>query len=352
MSEVSNTDKIPVSIAVDVMGGDDAPAPIIDGIGLALDTYGDAYKILCVGDKEVVESELARIGKLGDPRLEIVPATQVIGMDEHPISAVRHKRDASINVAMNTVREGRAQGVFSAGSTGASVGSAYFRLQMMKGIERPGIGACLPSESGSFLLLDAGASVDCAPVHLLHYAVMGSIYAKQIMKIENPRVGLMCNGTEEGKGNRATQGAFRLLQEAKNLNFIGNVEGHDLFSGHVDVVVCDGFVGNVILKCSEQLAKSLGHMIKKSIMKSIVSKIGGLLIKGAMKDVKKATDASEVGGAPLLGVRGSVIIGHGSSDARAVCNGIHAVAVSVQEQVNEKIAEHIQLLSCDVCKSE
>lgn len=335
----------PIAIAVDVMGGDNAPAAVIDGVAMALDTFGDEFRLLCVGDQAQMEAELKRVGKLGDSRLELIHASQVIEMGEHPVSAVRRKRDSSINVAMNLVREGRAAAFFSAGNTGASVASAYFRLQMMKGLERPGIGACIPSENGHFLVLDAGASVDCVPLHLLHYAIMGSIYARQILKIENPRVGLMCNGTEEGKGNRATQGAFQLLQNAPNLNFIGNVEGHDLYSGHVDVVVCDGFVGNVILKCSEQLAKSIVALIKRSIMQRLKWKLGALMARGAFVEVKKAMDPSEYGGAPLLGVQGVVIIGHGNSDGKAVCNGIRAAGEAVRQRVNTLIAEQIQELN-------
>ena len=335
----------PISIAVDVMGGDKAPGAIVEGVGMFLDTYGDEYRLKLVGDQGRVEEELKRIGKFEDSRLELVHASEVIEMGEHPISAVRHKRDSSINVAMNLVRDGRAGGVFSAGSTGAAVGAAYFRLQMLPGVERPGIAALLPSEKGRFLLLDAGANVDCVPMHLLHYAIMGTIYAEKIMKIEHPRVGLMSNGTEEGKGNKLTQGAFPLLADAASkglINFIGNCEGHDLFSGGADVVVCDGFVGNVILKCSEQLAKSMGRIVKRSIMSNLKWKIGALMCRGAFTELKKCTDYSEIGGAPLLGVRGVVIIGHGISDAKATCNGIRAAAEAVRHNVNGLIAEQVQ----------
>ncbi|NLG15294.1 MAG: phosphate acyltransferase PlsX [Lentisphaerae bacterium] len=331
-----------ITVAVDAMGGDYAPSSIVDGVGLCLDAHGDAFRILIVGDKEKIEMELRRIGKFGDPRVEVVHASQVVEMDDHPVSAVRSKRDSSINVAMNLVREGRACGVFSAGNTGATVISAYFRLSMLPGIERPGIAAVLPSETGNFLLLDAGASVDCAPINLLHYGIMGSIYSKTILQKENPRVGVMCNGTEEGKGNKLTQAAVKLLAEAKMINFIGNVEGHDLFSGNVDVVVCDGFVGNVILKSAEQLAKSMGKMIKQSLMSKLTWKLGALISKGAFKDFRKRTDYSEVGGAPLLGVKGVVIIGHGISDGKAVMNGIRAVGEAVKLRVNKTIEEQVK----------
>ena len=246
---------------------------------------------------------------------------------------------------MNLVRVGRASGVFSAGSTGASVVSAYFRLSMLPGIERPGIATIMPSERGNFVLLDSGASVDCAPVNLLHYGIMGSIYAKSILNKPNPRVGLICNGTEEGKGNKLTQGALALLHEAKMINFIGNVEGHDLFSGGVDVAVCDGFVGNVILKSCEQLAKSMGRLVKKAIMTKLIWKLGALMAKGAFNELKRTTDFSEIGGAPLLGVNGIVIIGHGISDGKAVMNGIRQAGAAVRQKVNETIAEHVREVS-------
>ena len=334
-----------INIAVDVMGGDYAPGAIIDGVKMTLERYGNEFKLLLVGDQKRMEVELKRVGILGDPRLELVHASQVVEMGDHPVSAVRQKRDSSINVAMNLVRVGRASGVFSAGSTGASVVSAYFRLSMLPGIERPGIATIMPSERGNFVLLDSGASVDCAPVNLLHYGIMGSIYAKSILNKPNPRVGLICNGTEEGKGNKLTQGALALLREAKMINFIGNVEGHDLFSGGVDVAVCDGFVGNVILKSCEQLAKSMGRLVKRAIMTKLIWKLGALMAKGAFNELKRTTDFSEIGGAPLLGVNGIVIIGHGISDGKAVMNGIRQAGAAVRQKVNETIADHVREVS-------
>ena len=333
-----------LNIAVDIMGGDYAPRAIVEGVGEALDMYPDRFRLFLVGEPTRMEEELRRIGKWGDARLELVPATEVIGMGEHPVAAVRKKRNSSINVAINLVRTGKASAVFSAGSTGAVVASAFFKLSMLPGIERPGIAAVLPTETDRFLLLDAGATVDCTPLNLLHYATMGSIYASTILKKENPKVGLLSNGTEEGKGNRLTQQALPLLQEAKNLNFIGNVEGHDLFSDNVDVVVCDGFVGNVTLKSAEQLAKALGHIIKHSIMGKLQWKLGGLLSKGAFNEVRKRTDASEVGGCPLLGVAGVCIIGHGISDAKAVRNGIRVAGECIEARLNDTIAEQIRSL--------
>lgn len=334
-----------ISIAVDAMGGDFAPAAIVEGVGQVLDYHGDRYHIFLVGDQARLEDELRRIGKYGDRRLELVASTQVIEMGEHPVSAIRRKRDSSINVAVDLIRQKRAAALFSAGNTGAVVASAYFRWSMLPGIERPGIAAIFPSEKSRFLLLDAGANVDCTPLNLLHYGLMGHIYAGSVMRKKSPRVGLLCNGTEESKGNRMTQAALKLFQNTKGINFIGNVEGHDLFTDKVDVVVCDGFVGNVMLKSCEQLAVSMGRMVKAQIMKRWLWKIGGLMAKGAFQELRQATDYSEIGGAPLLGVAGACIIGHGVSDAKAVCNGIHAAGNFVRLRVNETITEHVKALN-------
>ncbi|MGI6354976.1 MAG: phosphate acyltransferase PlsX [Lentisphaerae bacterium] len=334
-----------ISIAVDAMGGDFAPTAIVEGAGEALDYYGDRYHLFLVGDPGKIEDELRRIGKYGDRRLEVIPSTQVVEMGEHPVSAIRRKRDSSINVAADLVRKKRAAALFSAGNTGATVASAYFKWSMLPGIERPGIATIFPTEKSRFLLLDAGASVDCTPLNLLHYGLMGSIYSSIVMRKKSPRVGLLCNGTEDGKGNRLTQAAFKLLQDAKGMNFIGNVEGHDLFTDKVDVVVCDGFVGNVMLKSCEQLAVSLGRMVKAQIMKRLLWKLGALMAKGAFTELRKATDYSETGGAPLLGVAGACIIGHGISDAKAVRNGIHAAGSFIRLRINETITAQVKALN-------
>lgn len=323
------------------MGGDFAPSAILEGISEALDTFGDAYHLLLAGDQKKIETELKRLQKFGDPRLEIVHASQVIEMGEHPAKAVRSKRDSSINVAANLVKQKRARGLFSAGNTGAAVGSSYLKWRMLPGIERPGIATVLPSETGHFLLMDSGATVDCNSANLVQFAVMGDIYAKRILKKESPRIGLLCNGTEDEKGNRLIAETFPLLKEIEELNFIGNVEGHDLFAGNVDVVICDGFVGNIVLKTCEQLSKMFTNMVKQQIMSKTIWKIGGLLAKGAFADLRKKTDASEFGGAPLLGVQGICVIGHGNSKAKSVCNGIKAVGDLIQMNVNETIIEQI-----------
>lgn len=332
----------PVNIAVDIMGGDNAPTAIIDGVGQALSMYGDRFHLLLVGPETLIENELKRINITKDKRIEIVNATQVVEMGEHPASAYRNKRDSSISVCMEMVRQKRAEAVFSAGNTGAAVTAAYFKWRMLPGIERPGIATLFPTEQKPFLILDSGANVDCTPLHLLHYAIMGSTYMSSIQKRKNPRVGLLCNGTEEGKGNKLVQDAYKLLQRAEGINFIGNVEGHGLYSGEVDVVVCDGFVGNVLLKSGEQMALALGHIVKRNIKKHLLWMLGALMMRGAFKEVKKDTDYDEVGGAPLLGVSGVCIIGHGISNAKAVRNGIRQAGDLVRQHVNETISERIK----------
>ncbi len=334
-----------VKVAVDIMGGDNAPDAILMGVAEALRMYGNKYQLLLVGPEERITAKLEELGIHGDSRIEIVNATQVVEMSEHPAQAYRTKRDSSITVCMEMVRQKRADAVFSAGNTGAAVTSAYFKWRMLPGIERPGIATMFPTEGKPFLLLDSGATVDCTPVNLLHYALMGSIYMSSVQKRKNPRVGLLCNGTEEGKGNKLVQDAHQLLKRASGINFIGNVEGHGLFSGDVDIVVCDGFVGNVVLKSGEQLAIAMQHLIKRSIMKKLIWKIGAMMVKGAFAEFKKQTDYSEIGGAPLLGVGGVCIIGHGISDAKAVRNGIRLAGDFVRQHVNETIAEKVNALN-------
>ena len=336
------------AIAVDGMGGDFAPEPVVGGVALALAELGDRVRICLVGDRERLMPLLEKYNLAGHSCLEVVNAPEVIGMDEHPASAVRTKRKSSINVAADLVKAGDCAGLFTAGNTGAAVAATFLKWRMLQGIERPAIAAALPkTDGGRFLLLDAGATVDCTPRNLAQFAIMGDIFAKLILGMAVPNVGLLSNGTEPGKGNRLTQESFSLLREINCLSFRGNVEGHDLFSPEVDVVVCDGFVGNVVLKTSESLAKAIGKMVKEQICSKAIWKAGGLLCKGAFEVIKKSSDASEVGGAPLLGVRGTCLIGHGRADAKAVCNGIKGVLNIIDTQVNEHIVEQIHEYGLD-----
>jgi len=333
------------AIAVDAMGGDFAPRVVVDGIGEWLDRNPNGPTLFVVGDEAQVRAELQRIGKASDARLTVVHAPEVIRMEDSPASAVRSKRRSSINVAVELVKQGKAQAFFSAGNTGACVASTVLKWRVLPGISRPGIATVFPSPEGNFVLLDAGSTVDCEPVNLVHYAIMGDVYCRHILGKSDPRVGLLNVGGEDVKGNDLAKETFKLLGGVTGLNFIGNVEGHDLFSGRVDVVVCDGFVGNVVLKTCESLAVAIGKVLKAKLSKTPVRKVGYLLSRGAYAELKQMVDYAEFGGAPLLGVDGVCIIGHGSSCARAVRNGIRVAESFVQGHVNDRIAERVQALT-------
>lgn len=323
------------------MGGDSAPRAVIEGVGEALERFPGKFQLLLVGHQEQIEVELARLGKQRHPALELVHAPDVVHMHEAPAAAARTKRQSSINLAVELVKKGEADAVVSAGNTGAAVASTVLKLRTLQGIERPGIAPAFPSPSGHFVLIDAGANVDSKPIHLVHYAIMGDVYARRILGHENPRIGLLNVGGEQLKGNELTKETFRLLGALPGINFIGNVEGHDLFSGGVDVVVCDGFAGNVVLKCCESLAEALGHILKENLQKTTMRKMGYLLSRGAYRELKAMSDYAEYGGAPLLGVNGVCIIGHGSSSPRAIANAIRVAGEFVQHQVNEHIVARV-----------
>jgi len=315
-----------LQIAVDAMGGDHAPGEIVRGaVAAAREKIAD---IILVGDKRRLEPEL---NPLHPPaNLEIVHTEQVVAMDEQPALALRRKREASIIVATRLVKEGRAAAVVSAGSTGAQMAAALLILGRSGKIQRPAIATIIPTLKGPKLLLDAGANVDCRPEHLYEFALMGNVYAARVMGIHEPRVGLLNIGTEACKGNEQTLGAYNLLKDAP-LNFIGNIEGRDILAGDTDVIVCDGFVGNVLLKFGEGMAQVLFTMIGREIKNSFRARLGAALVLPALRGLKKQVDYTEYGGAPLLGVQGVSIICHGSSNARAIKNAIK-VAVRCVEQ--------------------
>lgn len=315
-----------MQIAVDAMGGDHAPGEIVRGaVEAARERIAD---IILVGDQRLLEPEL---NPLHPPaNIDIVHTEQVVAMDEQPALALRRKRDASIMVATRLVKEGRAAAVVSAGSTGAQMAAALLVLGRSGKIQRPAIATLIPTLKGPKLLLDAGANVDCRPEHLLEFAMMGNVYAARVMGIREPRVGLLNIGTEACKGNEQTLGAFNLLKAA-NLNFIGNIEGRDIFTGDTDVIVCDGFVGNVLLKFGEGMAQALFTMIAGEVKKTLRAKIGAALVLPALRALKKQVDYTEYGGAPLLGVQGVSIICHGSSNARAIKNAIKVAVRCVEE---------------------
>ena len=327
-------------IAVDAMGGDHAPAEIVAGTVQAARAFDHISKMFLVGQEAALRAELARHGDISS-KIEIRHCTEVVEMGDSPAVAVRRKKDASINRAVDMVKAGEAEAVFSAGSTGAQVASSLLKLRMLEGVVRPAIATVFPSPVKPFVLLDAGATTDCTSEMLLQFAVMGSVYAREIMGVASPRIGLMSVGEEDSKGNAVTKEAFSLISKA-GLNFGGNCEGHDLFEGHLDVIVCDGFVGNVILKTSESVAHAVGTLLKQSIKTSLIRQLGALMMKGVFADLKRELDPAAYGGAPLLGVNGVSIIGHGSSKALAVYNGIRASAEAVRHDINHAIVEGLK----------
>ncbi|QJW44369.1 phosphate acyltransferase PlsX [bacterium BFN5] len=323
-------------VAVDAMGSDFAPEQIILGAIEAAKEY--RCDIVLVGDKEQIQKFLDR-SDTKDLNISIQHASEVIEMHEHPGAAVRKKKDASVVIATKLVKEGLCDAVISAGSTGAGVAAALFGLGRIKGIERPTIATPMPNLSGTTVLLDSGANVDSKPKHLVQSAIMGSLYAEYVLGIKTPRVGLLNIGEEETKGNEQALATYPLLQQLQTVNFIGNAEGRDIPRGTVDVVVCDGFVGNVVLKFGEGLASAIMQLIKEAIKNSgFLTKVASLMVLPALKALKKKIDYAEYGGAPLLGVDGCFIICHGSSKAKAIKNAIR-VAI---EFTDNKVVEHIR----------
>jgi glycerol-3-phosphate acyltransferase PlsX len=306
-------------IAVDAMGGDLAPGPIIDGAVAAARHL--PIGLLLTGPHDVLERELARHRDRGSLDIELVDAPEVIGMAEPPALALRRKPRASIRVAAQAVADGRASALVSAGSTGATVMAAYAGLGLLTGVDRPALATTIPTRARLAVLLDAGANVECRPQHLLQFAAMGTVYAQVALGIESPRVGLLSIGEEETKGTEAIREAHRVLKGG-TLRFIGNVEGRDVYSGVADVIVCDGFTGNVALKISEGLVDTVEHLLGAELQSTFTTRVGYLLSRGAFRRFRTRVDYSEYGGAPLLGVNGVCIVGHGRSSAKAVRNAI------------------------------
>ncbi|ADG82923.1 phosphate acyltransferase PlsX [Thermincola potens] len=326
-----------MKIAVDAMGGDYAPVEIIKGAVEAVKLH--KLEVVLVGDHAAITKELAKYA-YDKNLISVVHASEVIRMDEAPAVAVRKKRDSSIVVCNRLIKEGQADAVVSAGSTGAAMGASLLGLGRIKGIDRPAIASIIPTLTGYCLLLDVGANAECKPVNLVQFAIMGHIYAKKIMGIAQPRVGLLNIGEEESKGKELYVEAHRLLKESK-LNFIGNIEGRDITRGRADVIVCDGFVGNVVLKFGEGLARDLMWMIKQELKKNIFVKVGAALVFTQAKGLKKRIDYAEYGGAPLLGVNGISIISHGSSDAKAIANAVRVAKECVEKKVVDCIRDSI-----------
>ena len=336
-----------VRIALDAMGGDSAPAEIVRG-GIEAALGVPDVKVLLVGVQERIEAELAKYPKdVAAARkggfLEVIHAPDIAEMDDSPATTIRKKKDCSINVAMRLVKEGKADAFVSAGNSGAVAASAIMNLGRIKGIQRPAIATVLPTRRPvrPVLLLDAGANMDCHPEWLVQFAVMGTEYSRVVLKRTQPLVGLLSIGTEDCKGNEMTKETFQLLKEAKGVDFRGNVEGHDIYQGQTGVIVCDGFVGNVVLKTSESLAHAVGYFLKKECFKGIFRVLGALLLKGAFKSLKHQLDPDIYGGAPLLGVPGAVIIAHGSSTHKAIYYAVKAGANAARNDVSGAIEKRI-----------
>ena len=318
------------------MGGDHAPAELVKGALLAIAEYPNV-RVTLVGREEVLREHL---GANIPSRIDIVDAREVVDMTDTALAPLRRKRNSSVRVCANLVAEKKADVMVSAGHTGAAMTSAYKILGTIEGVSRPALAAILPSAHGHTVLLDVGANVDSKPAYLREFAVMGHFYAQMIFGHEAPRVGLLSIGEEEGKGNELTKETFRVLKET-GLNFIGNAEGRDVFNGNADVIVCDGFIGNVVLKASESLGEMVSKMLRREVTRTPVRKAGALILRGAFDDIKKRMDYSEYGGAPLLGVNGGCIISHGRSNAKAIKNAIRVANEFAAKRIDAKIREKI-----------
>ena len=326
-------------IAVDAMGGDLGPSVVVPGAIEAARQTG--AKILLVGNEATLDGELNRLSPSGVD-LEIVHAPEVAGMDEKPSDILRRKKNASIQVACRLVRDGAAQGVVSAGHSGASVACGMFIMGRIPGVERPALASLLPTEKEPVVLLDVGSTGDCKPDNIFQFGLMGDAFARDILNTESPHVGLLSIGEEEGKGNSQVKEAYELFKMAQNLNFSGNIEGRDLFTGEMDVAVCDGFVGNVALKLSEGLGLSLSRVLKRELLNSgFLPKLGSLLAKSAFRRFAKVVDYAEYGGAPLLGLQNISIVCHGRSNAKAICNATRMATLFVEKETNKRLMETI-----------
>ena len=343
-------------IALDAMGGDNAPDEIVVGAVESAVGIPDV-KIFLVGQLCSIQGVLDKLPKdlrrssqvaIESGKLEIIHAPDVAEMDESPVDAVRHKKDCSINVAMRLVKEGRADAFVSAGNSGAVATSAIFNLGRIPGVHRPAIAMVMPTRipQRPILVLDVGANMDCHPEWLVQFAIMGNAYSKAVLGRTTPNVGLVSIGTEDCKGNEMTKETFPLLKNVKDINFVGNIEGHDLFKGQMDVAVCDGFVGNVLLKTAESIAKAMGYWLKRECFRGPMRVFGALLLKGAFRALKSQLDPEVYGGAPLLGVPGAVIITHGSSTHKAIYYavkaGVAAATNDVSGLIAKSIAEHVE----------
>ena len=328
-------------IAVDAMGGDFAPGNNLLGVGQALERFPGVDRFLLVGDEAVLEPKVNEMW-LDRARVEIVHAPEVIGMDESPAKGVRRKKKSSICVCADLLKEKRADAMVSAGNTGAAVAATTIKLRTLPGVDRPGICCPLPNDFGACNILDAGANIEAKPRHLLQYGIMGDEYVRQVLGVEKPRIGLMSVGDEDGKGTEFTREVFALLKNPDlGIHFIGNVEGHDLFEKRIDVVLCDGFVGNVILKSCEATARVMFKWLKNELTSKPWRHLGALMAKGAFQAARERGSYETYGGSPLLGINGVCIICHGSSSPTAIRNAIRVAVDAVDHEVNPHIVERL-----------
>lgn len=333
-----------MKIAVDAMGGDDAPAALVEGGLIACGNGNSELEVVFVGDQAAIQSEIDRHPALAKrARYSIVHASQAIAMGESPSVALKKKPDSSIVVAQKLQKDGKVDAVVSAGHTGAAMASALLILGRLKGIHRPAIGTFVPSEKGITFLIDVGANVDSKPKNLIEFAIMGSIFLTRIVGVKSPKVALLSIGEEKKKGNELTAEAHEILENS-NLNFVGNIEGNHILNSEANVIICDGFVGNILLKFAESLIEVFQTQLKRSIKESLWSMLGAILMRPAFKRLKKMWDYEEFGGVPLLGVNGVVIISHGRSTPKAVANAIHEAQKMVKTQVNEHIRHELEML--------
>jgi glycerol-3-phosphate acyltransferase PlsX len=326
-------------IVVDVMGGDRGPEVVVDGARLALNEYPAISELYLVGNEADIRAAMTKTG-LKDVRVQVLHASQVLTMEDKPVEGLRKKKDCSLLRAVDLLKDGRGQALISTGNTGGMVAASTIRLRTLEGVERPAIAPVMPSERGYFILLDGGATPECKPIYLAQFAIMGSLYCQKILGTKNPRVGILSNGSEEIKGTDLTREAHKLCQNL-GLNYIGYVEGHDLFEDHVEVVVTDGFLGNIVLKTCESMGRAVGRFLKRELDASPIRKIGKVLAGNAFLALKTKLDPDAYGGAPLLGLNGTVIKAHGSANARAIKNAIRVATETIQHQLNDSIVKEI-----------
>lgn len=327
-------------IAIDAMGGDYAPVETVKGAIQALEEREDIF-IYLVGKKEIIEEELKRYN-YNSERIEIIDAREIIEMTDDPVTAVRAKKDSSMNRALELVKNGEAQACVSAGNTGALISASQLKLRRVKGVLRPAITTIFPGKKRDIVLMDAGATADCKPEFINQFAIMGSLYYKELFGEKNPRVGLLNIGTEDGKGNEITREAYELLKKNNKINFVGNIEAREMMDGDVDILVTDGFTGNMVLKTSEGTAKFVFSELKKEICASLRTKIGAWLLKPAFEKLKQKTDASEYGGALFLGLNGISIKAHGNSTSKGIKNAIRVANQFAENKFVDKLSEAIE----------